>query len=157
MPGCGQWASLTIITCAAFGAARSAQPTIRTDDVRPLPRKTGGDAMYYPIVLQCAQGLKNIEAWLDQAEHHASARQFDVRVLMTSRLTPDMKDFVYQVQSACDYVKGAAAWLSGQTPPRHADTEKTVDELRVRIRKTVAFAESVTEAQYNGAPDREVC
>jgi Domain of unknown function (DUF1993) len=82
-----------------------------------------------------AQGLKDIEAWLAQAEHHASAKQFDVGVLMTSRLAPDMKDFVYQVQSACDYVKGAAAWLSGQTPPRHADTEKTVYELRARIRK----------------------
>ena len=40
--------------------------------------------MYYPIVLQCTQSLKNIEAWLDQAEHHASAKQFDVGVLMTS-------------------------------------------------------------------------
>ena len=40
--------------------------------------------MYYPIVLQCTQGLKNIEAWLDQAEHHASAKQFDGGVLMTS-------------------------------------------------------------------------
>jgi uncharacterized protein len=100
--------------------------------------------------------LKNIEAWLDQAEHHASAKQFDVGVLMTSRLAPDMKDFVYQVQSACDDVKGAAAWLSGQTPPRHADTEKTVGELRARIRKTVLFVEGVSEAQYDGAPDRKV-
>jgi len=112
--------------------------------------------MYHPIVSQCTQGLKNIAAWLDQAEHHASARQFDVGVLMTSRLAPDMKDFVYQVQSACDYVKAAAAWLSGQTPPRHADTEQTVDELRARIRKTVAFAESVGEAQYDGAAGRKV-
>ena len=47
--------------------------------------------MYYPIVLQCTQGLKNIEAWLDQAEHHAAARQFDVGVLMTSRLAPDKR------------------------------------------------------------------
>jgi hypothetical protein len=111
--------------------------------------------MYYPIVLQRTQGLKNIEAWLDQAEHHASARQFDVGVLMTS-LALDKKDFVYQVQSASDYVKGAAAWLSGQTPPRHADTEKTVDEPHARIRKTVAFAESMSEAQYDGAADRAV-
>ena len=39
---------------------------------------------------------------------------------------------------------------------RHADTEKTVDELRARIRKTVAFAESVSEAQYDSAADRKV-
>ena len=35
MPGCGQRASSTTITCAAFGAAHLAQPTIRTDNVRP--------------------------------------------------------------------------------------------------------------------------
>ena len=70
---------------------------------------------------------------------------------MTSRLAPDMQPFAYQVQSACDYVKAAAAWLSGQTPPRHEDNERTLDELRARIRKTIAFVESVTEAQYAGA------
>jgi uncharacterized protein len=100
--------------------------------------------MYYPIIHQWSQALKNIEVWFDKAEQHAAAKKFDVGVLMTSRLAPDMREFIYQVQSACDYVKGAAAWLSAQTPPRHADTEKTVDELRARIRKTVAFADSVS-------------
>jgi uncharacterized protein len=52
--------------------------------------------------------------------------------------------------------QSAAAWLSGQTPPRHADTEKTVGDLRARIRKAVAFAESVSEARYDGAADRKV-
>src|SRR5712672_4274410 len=112
--------------------------------------------MYYQVISHCTQALKNLEAWLDKAEQHAAAKKFDVSVLMTSRLAPDMKDFVYQVQSACDYVKAAAAWLSGQTPPKHPDTEQTIGEVRDRIRKTVAFAESVTEAQYAGAGERKV-
>ena len=73
--------------------------------------------MYYPIIRQCVQALKNLETWLDKAEQHAAAKGFDVGVLLTSRLAPDMKDFIYQIQSACDYTKGAAAWLSGQKPP----------------------------------------
>jgi hypothetical protein len=52
--------------------------------------------------------------------------------------------------------KAAAAWLSGQMPPKHEDNERTIDELRARIRKTVAFAESVKEAQYAGASERKV-
>src|SRR6185436_799602 len=112
--------------------------------------------MYYQVISQCTQSLKNLETCLDKAEQHAAAKKFDVGVLMTNRLAPDMREFIYQVQSACDYVKGAAAWLSGQTPPRHADTENTLDELRARIRKTVAFAESVSETQYDGAADRRV-
>jgi len=112
--------------------------------------------MYYQVISQCTQALRNLETWLDKAEQHAAAKKFDVGVLMTSRLAADMKDFTYQVQSACDYVKAGVAWLSGQTPPRHEDNEQTIDEVRARIRKTVAFAESVKEAQYAGASARKV-
>jgi uncharacterized protein len=112
--------------------------------------------MYHQVISQCTQTLKNLDTCLDKAKQHAVAKKFDVGVLMTSRLAPDMKDFIYQVQSACDYVKAGAAWLSGQTPPKHEDNEQTIDELRARIRKTVAFAESVKEAQYAGASERKV-
>jgi len=100
--------------------------------------------------------LKNLESWLDKAEEHAAAKKFDVGVLMAGRLAPDMQPFIYQVQSACDYVKAAAAWLSGQTPPKHEDNEQTIDEVRARIRKTVDYAESVNESQYAEASKRKV-
>jgi hypothetical protein len=112
--------------------------------------------MYYQAISQCTETLKNLESWLDKAEEYAGARTFDVGVLMSDRLAPDMKPFIYQVQSACDYVKAGAAWLSGQTPPKHEDNEQTIDEVRARIRKTIAFAESVREAQYAGASERKV-
>jgi hypothetical protein len=112
--------------------------------------------MYRQVVSQCVQNLKNLEVCLDKAQQYAAAKKFDVGVLLTSRLAPDMQPFVYQVQSACDYVKAAAAWLSGKTPPRHDDTEQTIDELRARIRKTVAFAESVQASEYAGASTRKV-
>jgi uncharacterized protein len=112
--------------------------------------------MYYQVIAQCTQSLKNLEICLDKAERYAAAKKFDVGVLLSSRLAPDMQAFTYQVQSACDYVKGSAAWLSGQTPPRHEDNEQTIDELRARIRKTIAFADSVHEAQYARASESKV-
>ena len=112
--------------------------------------------MYYRAISQCTQMLKNLECWLDKAEEYAGAKKFDVGVLMNGRLAPDMKPFVYQVQSACDYVKAGAAWLSERTPPKHEDNERTIDEVRARIQKTIAFAESVTESQYAGAAERKV-
>src|SRR6202007_2031078 len=120
------------------------------------PPINGRTPMYYEVISQCTQSLKNLETCLDKAEQHAAVKKFDVGVLMTSRLAPDMQNFIYQVQSACDYVKAAAAWLSGQTPPKHEDNEKTIDELRARIRKTVAFVESVKQVQYAGASERKV-
>src|SRR6266404_4480004 len=112
--------------------------------------------MYYQIMSQCTQTLKNLETCLGKAEQHAAAKKFDVGVLLASRLAPDMEDFIYQVQSACDYVKAGAAWLSGQTPPKHEDNEQTIDEVRDRVRKTVDFAESVKEGQYTEASERKV-
>jgi uncharacterized protein len=112
--------------------------------------------MYYQVVCQCTQNVKNLEGCLDKAEQYASTRKFDVNVLVATRLAPDMKPFSYQIQSACDYLKGAAAWLSGQTPPKYDDNETTFEALRARIRKTVAFAQSVREDQYAGAGERQV-
>ena len=112
--------------------------------------------MHYRAISQCTRMLKNLECLLDKAEEYADAKKFDVGILMTGRLAPDMKPFIYQVQSACDYVKAGAAWLSGQTPPKHEDNDLTIDEVRARVRKTVAFAESVTEMQYAGAAGRRV-
>jgi uncharacterized protein len=112
--------------------------------------------MYYCVVSEFARALRNIDEWLDKAQLHATEKEFNVQVLMESRLAPDMGAFVYQVQSACDYAKGAAAWLSGQTSPRHEDNEQTIDEVRARIQKTVAFIESVEERQYVDASQRTV-
>jgi hypothetical protein len=53
-------------------------------------------------------------------------------------------------------LKGGAAFLSGQQPPRHEDNERTFDEARARIRKTIDFAESVTVDQYADAASQIV-
>jgi hypothetical protein len=112
--------------------------------------------MIYRVVQECARSLGNLQVCLDKAVRHAAEKKFDINILLTSRLAPDQHHFIYQVQSACDYVKGAAAWLSGQAPPKHEDNEKTIDEVRERIRKTIAFVESVTEDQYAGASEQKV-
>ena len=112
--------------------------------------------MYYDVVSQCTQSLQLVEGWLDKAVAFAEAKNVDGDSLLNGRLAPDMKPLVYQVQSACDYVKSGAAWLSGQRPPKHEDNEKTIDELRARIRKTVDFARSVSQAQYQGAEGQKV-
>jgi hypothetical protein len=112
--------------------------------------------MYYQVIEQCTQTLRCIEVFLDKAESYAEKKNFDVGILLTSGLAPDMKNLTYQVQSACDYVKGGAAWLSGQTPPKHPDAEKTMSEIRARIRKTIEFAESVPESQFARASEQKI-
>jgi hypothetical protein len=100
--------------------------------------------------------LDNLGKWMDKAEEHAKARSFDVQVLADARLAPDAFAFVEQVQSACDQAKYAAAYLSGQAPPSHPDTEKTFPELRERIAKTKSFVAGVTAQQLEGGEERKV-
>ena len=100
--------------------------------------------------------LENLEKWMDKAEEHAKARSFDVEVLTQARLAPDQFSFVQQVQAACDQAKYAAAYLGGAKAPSHPDTEKTVAELRERIRKCTSFVATVPEKDLAGAAERKV-
>ncbi|HYE41740.1 MAG TPA: DUF1993 family protein, partial [Ramlibacter sp.] len=60
-----------------------------------------------------ARMLNNLGAVLAKAEQHAAARKFDVAVLLSARLAPDMFPLTRQVQIACDAAKFAVARLSG--------------------------------------------
>lgn len=103
-----------------------------------------------------AKTLRNLDAWMAKAEESAKARSFEVDVLADARLAPDAYRFAQQVQSACDQAKFAAAYLGGRPAPSHPDTEKTFAELRERIAKCLAFVDSVTAADCEGADDRKV-
>jgi hypothetical protein len=100
--------------------------------------------------------LGNVGQWLDKAEAHAQAKKFDPAVYLGARLSPDMLPFTNQVQIACDAVTYGVARLAGVEAPKFADEEKTLGELRERIRKTVDFIQSVPAAQIDGTEDKDV-
>jgi uncharacterized protein len=112
--------------------------------------------MYAQAIAQCVQAVRTMETYLDKAERLASEKKFDVEVLLATRLAPDMAGLLYQIQSACDYLKGGAAWLSAQQPPRHEDNEQTLADARERIRKTIEFVESVPAERYADAANQVV-
>jgi hypothetical protein len=94
--------------------------------------------------------------WLDKAQAHAEARKFDPNNYLTLRLAPDMLPFTRQIQIATDGVKGCMARLAGQEVPKWDDTEATLDDLRARIRKAIAYVESFSAAQIDGTEDKEI-
>ena len=100
--------------------------------------------------------LTNVLAWLDKAEAHAQARKFDAANYLGLRLAPDMLPFARQIQIASDTTKNCVARLAGGEPPKWPDDEKTLEELRARIRKTIDYAKSVPAAQLEGSETREI-
>ena len=98
--------------------------------------------------------LSNVDKWLDKAAAHADARKFDVDVLASARLAPDQYAFARQIQSACDQAKFTVAKLTGKEPPAHPDTEKTIAELRQRVRAVVDYLATFKREDFEGAEER---
>ncbi len=100
--------------------------------------------------------LKNLLTWLDKAEVHAQTKKFDVNVLLTARLAPDMLPFSAQIQIAADAAKFGVARLAGVEAPKFDDKEASIAELKERVRKTVEFVQSVPAAKINGSEDKDI-
>lgn len=112
--------------------------------------------MYNMTVPVFIKSLSNLEAIIDKVEREASERKFDLEHLLTDRLYPDQFNFTRQVQIACDNAKGTVARLAGVEAPKMEDTEKTADELKGRIEKTIEFLRSVKPEQVEGTEDKQI-
>ncbi len=100
--------------------------------------------------------LQSLSKVLDKAVAHAEAKKFDANILVSARLAPDMFPLSTQIQIACDHAKNGSGRLTGETPPRFDDDEKTIDELKARIAKTVAYIESLRPNAFDGGEERKV-
>jgi hypothetical protein len=108
------------------------------------------------VVPQYMKMLKNVDAWLEKSVAYAQTRGFEVDTMLHWRLAPNMYSLDRQIQSACDSAKFSAAYLSGKEAPAHPDTEKTLAELRTRIRSCLSFLETVGDKDVEGGGDRRV-
>ena len=112
--------------------------------------------MYQVSAPRFANTLRNLSAILDKAQAHAEAKKLDPAALGAQRLIVDMFPLSRQVQIACDTAKGAVARLAGVEIPKHEDTEKTFEELKARIAKTIAFIDGVKAAQVDGSEEKDI-
>jgi hypothetical protein len=101
-------------------------------------------------------GLNALAGVLDKAAAFAAGKKLDPAVLPQWRLAPDMFPLARQVQVVCDQAKNGSARLAGIEPPRYEDTEKTIDELKARIAKSLAFLKGIDAKQIDAAADREI-
>jgi uncharacterized protein len=113
-------------------------------------------SLYESSVLPFKKMLSNVEKWLERAAAHAQSKAFDVNVLVGARLAPDQYPLVRQIQAACDAAKSASARLAGKEPPKHPDTEQTIDDLRARLRTCVAWLDTLVPGDFAGAEGRAV-
>ncbi len=113
-------------------------------------------SMYQASVPVFVRMLKNLSAILDKGLAHAEAKKITPNVLPATRLVADMFPLSKQVQIATDHAKGAVARLAGVEVPKYEDNEQTLEELKVRIARTIGFVESFKPVQIDGSEERDI-
>jgi uncharacterized protein len=111
---------------------------------------------YYASLLEMKKLLGSLDNCLEKAVADATAKKYDVNLLLQCRLAPNMFPFVRQVQAACDQAKYAAGRCTGKELPAHPDTEQTVEQLRARIANVVAYLGEFTAADFSAIDSRTV-
>lgn len=101
------------------------------------------------------QTLGALSKVLDKAAAHCAARKIDPAVMLQMRLSPDMFPLVKQVQLASDFAKNCVGRLTGE-PPKFADEEKSFDELKARIAKTLDYVKGFAAADLDATAEKDV-
>ena len=113
-------------------------------------------SMYQASVPTFVHALNNLTAILEKGAAYADAKKIDPAVLCGCRLFADMFPLTRQVQIATDIAKGGAARLAGVEPPPYEDNETNLSELIARVKKTVAFLQTLKPEQFEGSEDKTV-
>jgi hypothetical protein len=132
-------------------APATAAPPFIQPRIRAMPY-TMSQACVPPIEI----GFNALSGNLDKAAAFAAAKKIEPTVLMQWRLAPDMLPFARQVQIASDLAKNGAARLAGVEPPKFEDNETTIDQLKARLAKTVAYVKTLDPKQIDASIDREI-
>lgn len=103
------------------------------------------------------KALKNLSAMLDKCMKHMETKATERRpasvhmgALLQDRIIFDQFPLIHQITIACDNAKGAVGRLAEIEVPKFEDNEKTLEEIKARIEKTVAILDSVKPEQIDG-------
>ena len=113
-------------------------------------------SLYRASVPVFVRGMAVLADLLEKAVAHAQAEGLDPATLVNARLAPDMYPLSGQIQRASDAAKFAVQRLSQGQAPKFPDEETTFAQLQQRIADTIAYLQSVTPEQMDGAESRKV-
>lgn len=112
--------------------------------------------LYAATVPLFTKFLGQIDKLLDKAVAYGEQKKFDPETLLVARLAPDQFPLIHQIQAACDQAKWTCAKLAGKDGPAHPDTEKTLPEIRARLKTVIDYLATFTEEDFSGAEERAV-
>ncbi|KAF2658668.1 hypothetical protein K491DRAFT_713377 [Lophiostoma macrostomum CBS 122681] len=113
-------------------------------------------SLYTTTIPAYIHALHNLSALLTFAEEHAAKNNIDPQTYLDARLYPDMQNFVFQIYRVTDYPRWTPLRVAGAERLSIPDVEKTYDELRARIAKTIEYLEKADEKDFVGKEDVKI-
>ncbi|MCG6140474.1 DUF1993 family protein [Leptospira mtsangambouensis] len=115
------------------------------------------ESIIYEISVQSfKRGLGNLIKILEKAEIHSETKKFPFENLLNSRLFPDQFQLTKQIQIACDTAKLCVARITGKEAPVHDDSEKNLNELKLRIQSVIQYLETYKEEDFKSVNEIKV-
>lgn len=112
--------------------------------------------MYQATVPTCVRALNSLAEILRKAAAYAETRKIDPKVLLLTRLFPDMFPLSTQIHIANDAARGGAARLAGAEVPAFETKERTLAEWIAETERSVAYIQTLKAAQFEGSEDRTI-
>jgi hypothetical protein len=100
--------------------------------------------------------LARLSEWLDKAAAYAAEKDFDVSVLISARLYPDMYSFDDQVWSVTNHMVRGTARLAGVAIPAFDGPQATIEDLKARVAWAVTHLDGLNAAQFAGADEKTI-
>jgi uncharacterized protein len=124
---------------------------------RPLnPESFMSVTMYQIAVPSFQKHLHALDGIIDKAMAYAAAKKIAPETLLTARLYPDMFNFTRQVQESCKFASLSVQRLANIDVVAEADGEKTFEDLKARIARTIDLLASVKPEQMDGSDERQI-
>ena len=112
--------------------------------------------LFEMTIPQFTKTLNNLSQMLGKAAAYSETKKFEADVLLNARLAPDQFSLIRQIQIACDTAKLGASRLTGKEAPAHADTEKTLPEIKARIQSTIDYLNTFSAKDFAGAETKQI-
>ena len=100
------------------------------------------------------QTLSGLTGTIDKAIAHGAASKHDQQAYLTARFFPDMYPFDKQVRMVARWAESIPAMLAGVTADKPADDEKSLEDLKARLERALAYVQTFDRAVIDAAADK---
>ncbi|KAK9778877.1 hypothetical protein SCAR479_04113 [Seiridium cardinale] len=108
------------------------------------------------VISTFTKGLTTLAHVLATAELYAKEKGIDVDPFVQGRLIEDQLPLAFQVQSISRVVQTNLGRLSGETPTKFEDNEKTFEDLKNRVQRTQELVKTFDITKGQGREGNEL-